>query len=232
MPRTYVVIALTFVSAAFADDNELIDDFDGEFALLWSILREDDSHYSLETHPGELALTTQAGSMYANNENGWANPPKNLFLLRDAIGNDTDFEATLHVSSYEPNKHYQQVALLLYQSDEHYLKWSMEQREDGDPSTSLAVVLESKNLPEQGEPRPMAVDGPFWLRLARVDDEYRFSYSNDGDEFVQFHARTWQLDPQAKRPRIGFVAKNGNPLKEEATFVVESFRLVTTEANP
>lgn len=201
------------------------DEFDGDFDLKWNILRKDHTHYSLTSHEGELAVTTQAGSMFANNENEWTPAPKNVFLLHKAILAGQDFDATLQVNWFDPNKHFQQISMLVYQSDEHYLKWEMSRREQGNPLTNLAIVVESNNIPQQGDPRPTTVDGPFWLRVGRRGDEYQMSYSNDGDEFEVIYKRKWTLDPKAKRPRVGFVAKNGNPLKDETTVVLESFEL-------
>lgn len=224
-PAAIATMLAVAASSLFADDAEvLLEEFDGDLTLKWNVVREDKSHYSLTSHPGEIALTTQAGSMYANNEgSGFAPAPKNIFLMHDAIPPNQDFDATLHVSRFDPNMHFQQIAMLMYQSDQHYLKWEASCREAGDPRTVLTTVTESNNVPVQNSPHPIQIDGPLWLRLSRRGKEYRASYSDDGDSFTTYFKIKWELDPKAKRPRIGYVAKNGNDLKDETTVVVESF---------
>lgn len=211
--------------AAFAATSTLTDHFDESFDLDWKIVREDSNAYSLDSHSGELALTTLPGSMYARNELAYRVRPQNIFLLKEPIGPNQNFQATLHVSLYEPEVQYQQISLLMYQSDENYAKWEISLRETGTQKTRLATSIERDNNVAHNSSTVYAVDGPFWLRLTRRDGTYAMSISDDGDEFSVKKNCPANPDPKLPAPQIGFVAKNGNVETDRNIIVIESFEL-------
>lgn len=234
LPRlalTFLVAASTLAATAndFSASTVLTDHFDESFDLDWKIIREDADAYSLDSHSGELALTTLPGSMYARNELAYQVRPQNIFLLEEPIGLNQNFQATLHVSLYEPEVQYQQIALLMYQSDEYYAKWEISLRKTGSASTRLGTSIERDNKVAHISSTAYSVDGPFWLRLTRVDGQYEMSISDDGDEFVVKKTCPANPDPNQPVPQIGFVAKNGNVETDRNIIVVESFELRLSE---
>lgn len=210
---------------AFDVATTLVDEFDDHFELDWEVLREDETAWSLESHPGELALTTLAGSMYARNELAYQIRPQNILLLKESIGPDQDFEATLFVNLYEPEVQYQQIALLMYQDDENYAKWEISLRDTGTDHTRLASGIERDNQVKQIKSLAYAVDGPLWLRMTRVDGKYYLSVSDDGDQFVVKNVCAPNPSDTLPAPRVGFVAKNGNAETARNVILLESFEL-------
>lgn len=220
-------LALAVVTAAVvqADDKSpqvVVDEFDGKFDLKWEILNEEEDGYSLETNPGELTLLTLQGSMWRNNENRLA--PRNIFLLPEKFQPDDNFEATLHVTSFQPTALYHQVGVLVYQGTDDFIKHSYEWRSEKDPQTCLVLTTETDGEPG-GAASGEVLDGPVWIRIRRVDGLYMLDYSNDGDSFIAVHEHEWTPSKPTEPVRVGFLCKkgpNGSPPDIPAT--VESFR--------
>ena len=107
------------------------DGFDGQLGLNWRPVRHDPSHVSLSKNPGRLTVTTQRGSIHgptpAGVKDSAADPrTKNLFLIDNLLARDSDFVATTCVVGFRPARQYQQAGLVLYDDDDHYLKWTYE----------------------------------------------------------------------------------------------------------
>lgn len=202
------------------DLESYVDQFDGGFDLKWDIVREERDAYSLETAPGELVLQTLYGSIVKT----YGNNAKNMFLVEDPIGVEDPFEMTILVTQFDPTQAYQQIALLAYQDDAHFLKFSYEHHGSAD-GTGLhrchEVDTESKF-----HGVPIEFDGPFWLRMTRNIASYQLAYSDDGDEFKTVDTVAWKADAAAGSMKVGFVAKNGTSRADSTSVSVEYFQLL------
>lgn len=209
-----------------ADRNAtvLTEDFNEKFTLDWDIVRPDDTHYSLETVPGALALTTQFGSIHGQTSDGEF--ARNIMLVNRPIEPRQNFEATLEVSQFQPDLYYQQVALLVYQGDDDYAKWSMERSWDKQGVDNLVLVLERNQVPQHSFVNRKTIDGPFWLRIKRERTKYSVFYSDDGDAFEKLGETVWVPGKDKQPVRVGFLAKNGgNRNAKDIEVLLESFKL-------
>jgi RNA polymerase sigma factor (sigma-70 family) len=110
------------------------DGFDGRFGLNWKPIRPDPTHYSLAKNPGRLTITTQRGSIHGPNLPAGKKPgeglTKNIFVIDNPLARNADFIVTTLVVHFKPAKPYQQAGLILYNDDDHYLKWTYEFNDD------------------------------------------------------------------------------------------------------
>lgn len=83
---------------------------------LWSWVREDPTHWSLDDRPGFLRLTTQPGTLVGTG----ANDERNLLLMPAPPG---DFYITAQLS-FTPTDNYHQAGLIVYQDDDNYVRLS------------------------------------------------------------------------------------------------------------
>lgn len=216
-------LLLMFSVTAHADET-LMDSFEEEFAFEWDIVRPTPEAYSLDANPGELTLTTQYGSIHGRTSEG--DFARNLMLVDREIPAGQNFEATLAVSQFEPELHYQQVATLVYQGDDDYLKWSMERSWQSSGVDNLVLVRETSAEPQHDFVTQKTLDGPFWLRVARTGSNYTVAFSNDGEQFETIGTEGW-TPSQADAPvKVGFLAKNGgNSQASDIDVLIESFTL-------
>lgn len=188
----------------------LVDSFDGKFALDWKVTRPDKDHVSLKKVPGSLVITTQRGSIHgktADDSLSEGTLPKNIHLIDIPFDKDADWVATTCVSNFLPDTMYQQAALIVYEDDDNYLKWSWEfdfQRREGQ---TLVLVAETDGVPVHERPKE-AESGlkKVWLRLTKKGDRYEYAWSKDGDKWVVGGERGWG---DGKPRRVGLLAKNG-----------------------
>lgn len=225
--------------AVIADDKQtanaslastVIEQFDEKPNLKWDIVRPEAGYLSYESHPGELTVTTQAGTIYSHLERDLFPALRNLFLLDRPIASGTDFVATLHVTQFVPFYEDQEVAVVLHQSDNSYFKLTAKCGEDN-VTTSLRAVAEFNGGCTPWFDQKQALTGPFWLRLSRERGDYAIFFSDDGDEFRKLRGVGFKpVDPD-KPLRVGFYATNGSegvpPTSKPLEVTIESFQLTT-----
>lgn len=228
--RRLAFYLLMCCTAANADEPQrLVDAFEGQANLNWETVRDVPDAYSFDANPGELTIKTLPGTIYSNLERDHFEILRDLFLLNEPISNNADFIATLQVTHFEPIFEDQEVALILYQSDNSYFKLAAKCGDD-DKTTSLRAVAEFNAGCTPWFEKEQSFDGPFWLRLTRRGGKYAIHFSDDGDLFRRLRGVGFKpVDPN-KPLRVGFYATNGSesvpPAKESIVVTIESFSLV------
>lgn len=223
---TLILAAITTAACAFAGEDTVVlhDDFDSKFDLPWTQIRPDTDAFSFDANPGVLTVTTQYGSIHGTTSPG--DFAKNIFLLDKVLEADQNFEATLHVAEFAPETYYHQIAVLVYQGDDDYAKWSLERSWQEESTDNTVLVRETDAQTEHSAVAKKTIDGPFWLRVERSGTNYTCSYSNDGDDFEIIGTESWQPSSSEKPVRVGFLAKNGgNRNASDVDVLLESFRL-------
>lgn len=202
------------------------DGFDGKLGLNWKPVRHDPTHVSLTKDPGALTITTQRGSIHGDEKNDAAGDglqAKNLFLIENPLAANTDFTITLAVKKFEPQTYYHQVALLCYDDDDNYLKWSYEHSWRAPDTQNFVLVRESDQQPEHD----LVLNKPglnrFWMRVAKRGDTYQCAWSTDGKNFEVVGEKTFG---NGAPKYLGFLAKNGgNPQAAEIEVFIDSFKV-------
>ncbi|WP_139992564.1 sugar-binding domain-containing protein [Paenibacillus paridis] len=111
-----------------------VDPFDGEsLNAAWSILKADNSKWSLTRKPGFLSLETSAGETFQG-----SNTLPNIFLKNAPEG---DFVITTKVEA-PVRKNYQQAGLFLWQNEDNYVKFGHVWDTDGATGKSLETAYE------------------------------------------------------------------------------------------
>ncbi len=205
-----------------------VDEFDGKLGLNWKPVRHDPSHVSLTKNPGSLTITTQRGSIHGDEKNDPAGDglqAKNLFLIENPLAADVDFTITLAVRKFKPETHYHQVALLCYDDDDNYLKWSYEHSWRQRDTQNFVLVRESDQQPQHD----LVLDKPglnrFWMRVAKRGDTFRCALSTDGKKFEVVGEKPFG---NGAVKYLGFLAKNGgNPRAAEIDVSIDSFEVRT-----
>ena len=180
------------------------EDFtDGEMdESVWTILNPDPENYSLEEGKG-LRLPTLSGDIYGNGTS-W----KNVFVQQAA--GDWDIVAKIYYPT-APSATYQQMALLVWQDADNYIKLDTEYSwmggimaqfgyESGGSFTGASSASLSNISP--GSP-----DFTIYYRIKKTGNTYEGYYSFDGVEFTKLG--TIQLE--LANTQIGlFATKNSN----------------------
>jgi regulation of enolase protein 1 (concanavalin A-like superfamily) len=179
--------------------------FDGKLALNWQPLRHDPTHVSLTKHPGKLTITTQRGTIHADEKARGEPVAKNLFLLPNPLAKDTGFVLTTCISGFLPTEKYQQAGLICYDDDDNYIKWDYEYSYVNDGSPAFFLVRETNAATQHDF---VAAEGDLrrvWLRLTRRGKGYEYATSRDGKRFTVHGQREWEGLPRM----LGLLAKNG-----------------------
>ncbi len=209
-------------------DGELlaVDRFNGRLGLNWKPVRHDPTHVSLTKNSGLLTITTQRGSIHGDEKNDRAGDgiqAKNLFLIQNPLAANTDFEITLAVWKFRPETHYHQVALLCYNDDDNYLKWSYEHSWREPDTQNFVLVRETDQRPEHDLVLNKSGLNRFWIRVTKEGATYQCAFSTDGKDFEIVGEKTWG-DGSPKN--LGFLAKNGgNPEAAEIDVCIRSFKV-------
>ncbi|MCI0700908.1 MAG: DUF1349 domain-containing protein [Planctomycetia bacterium] len=200
------------------------DTFDGKFHLRWKPVRPDAKYVSLTKNKGKLTITTQRGSIHADEVTRNDPPAKNIYLIDNPLPDDADFEVITCISGFLPKQEYQQAALILYNDDDNYLKWSYEFSYVKGGSVALGLIRETKAKTEHDHVAPPEkADVKLWLRLTKRKNSYEYASSTDGKAFDVHGERDWG----EKAPlQIGILAKNGGlPDVPEVDVCFERFEL-------
>ncbi|HZY90491.1 MAG TPA: DUF1349 domain-containing protein [Gemmataceae bacterium] len=182
--------------------------FDGKLGLNWRPVRPDPTHVSLTKHPGKLTITTQRGTIHGDEKAAGEPSAKNLFLLDNPLAKEAAFVMTTSVSSFTPAVAYQQAALLCYDDDDNYLKWSYEFNWDKGEGQRFICVRETGAKPDHFPTEGVSDLKRVWLRLTKRGTTYEYASSTDGKSFTT-HGRTEWGDGAPKK--LGILAKNGGP---------------------
>jgi regulation of enolase protein 1 (concanavalin A-like superfamily) len=201
----------------------LRDDFTEKYGLNWKILHRDESHFSLTENLGRLTITTQPGSFYGDAVNAGGPVAKNIFLINNPLVATGDFSITLAVSKFEPTTFFQQVALLCYDDDDNYVRWSFQYSGTKVDTTNFQMVRETETIPKHDLKVELPTPGRLWLRITKRGVAYECAYSTDGMNFMVAGSRKWGEHPPKY---VGFMANNGpNDLAEEIPVCIDSFEL-------
>jgi regulation of enolase protein 1 (concanavalin A-like superfamily) len=178
----------------------------------------------LTKNKGKLTITTQRGTIHADEVKRMEAPARNIYLIDNPLPEDADFEVTTCISGFAPKQKYQQAALILYNDDDNYLKWSYVFSYVNGGSVALGLVRETKaQAVHDHVAPPEKADVRLWLRLTKRKTSYEYASSTDGKKFEVHGARDWG----EKAPlRIGILAKNGGlPDVPEVDVCFERFEL-------
>ncbi|MBN2588636.1 MAG: DUF1349 domain-containing protein [Sedimentisphaerales bacterium] len=159
----------------------LFDDFNDAFDLAWIILNEDESHWSFDTEPNSLTITTQQGTFENSN-----NSHKNVFLTHFPVSQALDFQVTTCISNFQPQELFNQAGLLLWFDQDNYLKFDYEYGYGPTASSKkiiFAAGLEASGITQHAwfyaDPFPQTV----WLRIIKRGDTCKLYNSIDGIDF-------------------------------------------------
>src|SRR5262249_37252869 len=103
-----------------------VEPFNGQLRLNWKPVRPDAKYVSLTKNKGKLTITTQQGTIHADEAKRKEPKAKNLYLIDNPLADDQDFEVTVCISGFTPKQSYQQAALICYDDDDNYIKWCYE----------------------------------------------------------------------------------------------------------
>ena len=131
-----------------------VETFDGKLHLRWKPVRPDPKYASLTKNKGKLTITTQRGSIHADEASRDEPPARNIYLIDNPLPDDADFEVTACLSGFAPKQEYQQAALILYNDDDNYLKWSYEFSYVKGGSVALGLIRETKAKTEHDHVAP------------------------------------------------------------------------------
>ncbi len=192
-------------------DLQIIDEFDGKLTLDWQTLRPDPSHYSLTKHPGELAITTQYGSMHLRRDRPLT---KNLFLLDNPLMQQRGFVAAACLESFAPTTVWQQAGLIVFDDEDNYLKFVLEFNNRTEHAAGVGPIWNLlREVDGQSTITKALIEGEvkrrLWLRLTVRGNHYEYATSDDGETFTVHGELPWG-DGSPKR--IGLMATNGGSL--------------------
>jgi regulation of enolase protein 1 (concanavalin A-like superfamily) len=202
--------AETFTRGAPAKTKEssflAFDAFDGKFLLNWQPIRSDPTHVSLTKFPGQLTITTQIGTIHADETVRGEPSAKNIFVINNPLDENADFVVTTSLSSFTPEVAYQQAGLICYNDDDNYVKWSYEYNWEKRQGQRFILVRETGAQPTHDPAEEVSDLKRVWLRLTRRGDQYEYAASTDGKKFTVYGEKPWGNGAPKK---IGILAKNG-----------------------
>jgi regulation of enolase protein 1 (concanavalin A-like superfamily) len=185
----------------------MTETFRGKLHLRWKPVRPDPKAVSLTKNKGKLTITTQRGSIHADEVSRKDPPARNIYLVENPLSEDADFEVTTCIAGFAPKQQYQQAGLILYNDDDNYLKWAYLFSYVKGGSVALGLVRETKAKTEHDHvDAPAKADVKLWLRLTKRKNKYEYASSTDGRKFDAHGEREWGDKGPA---RIGILAKNG-----------------------
>jgi regulation of enolase protein 1 (concanavalin A-like superfamily) len=185
-----------------------VEPFKGKFRLNWKPVRPDAKYVSLTKNKGKLTITTQRGTIHADEQARKEPQAKNIYLIDNPLADDAGFVLTTCISGFTPRQSYQQAALICYDDDDNYVKFSYEFNWEKNAGQSFCLVRETKAVSQQNRHDALAGIKKLWLRLTRRKDRYEYATSTDGRRFEVHGEQAWGTKAPAK---VGILAKNGGP---------------------
>jgi regulation of enolase protein 1 (concanavalin A-like superfamily) len=215
----------------------LLDDFAGSLNSCWEIVNSDPSHWSLSSVPGALTITTQDGTFVRARRDY-----RNIFLTRCPAAPGQDFQVTTCLLSFAPSAMWSQAGLLLWNSDDHYLKFNYEFCNDP-LGSGFALCIHTLALEVDGSPMYtwyLAPQDPekLWLRIVKRGAFCHLLTSTDGQSFSSptvlatdgGYPDAWPRWGDAAVNYVGLYAENGSALDGPA--VGASFDFFEVRALP
>ena len=188
---------------------QAFESFKGKLMLNWQPVRPDPTHLSLTKHPGVLTITTQRGTIHGD-ANAHGEPfAKNIFVFPNPLAKDADFVMTTCVIDFTPTQAYQQAALICYDDDDNYLKWSYEYNWQTGRDQYFCLVRETEAKPDHFPCPGVSGLQKVWLRLTKRGKKYEYATSTDGRTYTVRGEEEWG-DGAPKM--LGILAKNGGPM--------------------
>jgi regulation of enolase protein 1 (concanavalin A-like superfamily) len=202
-----------------------LEPFNEKFRLNWKPVRPDQKHVSLTRNKGKLTITTQQGTIHADEQNRNEPKAKNIYLINNPLAGDADFEILTCISGFTPKQLYQQAGLLCYDDDDNYIKLTYEFDVNKGKGTDLALVRETNAVSKHDRAPSPADAKKLWLRLTRRKGEYEYASSGDGKTWTVHGEVSWG-DKEKAPARMGIIAKNGGqPNVPEVDVCFERFQL-------
>lgn len=171
--RLYVVLCICLLFIPLFGMNktshgsELFkDEFDGQtLDASWLIIRENQSDWSLSSHPGYLRIVTKTENLWHINVNN-----KIKFLRNAPHGN---FEIVTRVT-YNPSQKFQQAGLVIYGDEDNYVMITrqMDDAADVEMSREISKVPGSKTVPTNLT--------TLYLKLTKSEGNVAGAFSSDG----------------------------------------------------
>ncbi len=193
-------------SAQAETKSVLREDFDSELSLNWYVLRENRENISLTTHPGELTIITERGSIFEdqeNDKNADGGRAKNIHVIANPLAADGDFQITTKLVDFKPYMKYHQAGLIVYQDDDNYVKFTLLYRPN--LNKVLSFMWEKDATPALYHVTAEQEPEDVWLRITRRGNTYAASMSYDGESFQNHASFQWEGEPKL----LGLIAKNG-----------------------
>jgi len=200
------VVFEALTTAARPSGKSCRDDFEGRLKLNWQLLRPDPTHFSLAKNPGSLTISTQNGTIHLKRDLPKA---KNILLLDNPYPEGPAFVVTTCLDGFRPREPFQQAGLIIYNDDDNYLKWVLEQTTSGGVPSRVAwnLLREDNGSPQRAK---LAIEHDMtekiWIRLTQRQNQYEYATSTDGKDWAVHGELPWG-DGCPKR--IGLLAKNG-----------------------
>jgi len=211
------------IDKSAAKAHRRYDSFSDKTLLKWKPVREDRDHWSLESHSGELTITTQRGTIHGDEKNddfSGSRQAKNLFVIDSPNMGKGDFVLSTCLIDFQPTTHWQQAGLLLYNDDDNYVKFIFEYNGSAKVTTVLTEVEQKSNILPNAAPKDTS---RVFLRIVRKEGEYKAQVSNDGMEYQTVQEFEWDVEGPSK---VGLIAKNGgNPEAGEIEARFDFFEL-------
>lgn len=215
----------------------VFDDFTGSLGFGWDILNSDPSHWSLSKVPGALTITTQDGTFVRARRDY-----RNVFLTPCPAAPGQDFQVTTCLLSFAPFAIWNQAGLLLWNSDDHYLKFNYEFCNDP-LGSQYALRIHTLALEQDGSPAYtwyLAEQNPekLWLRIVKRGAFCELFTSTDGQSFAPPTVLASDGGPADNRVYwgdapvscVGLYAENGSAM--DAPAVDASFDFFEVQALP
>jgi regulation of enolase protein 1 (concanavalin A-like superfamily) len=187
------------------EDIRIFDDFDDQLQLDWQLLRPDPTHISLSKHPGSLTISTQKGTIHLKGKP----KAKNILLLDNPYPEGPGFVVTTCLDGFYPREPYQQAGLIVYNDDDNYLKWVIEQTTSGGIPNRVAWNLLRENNGSSSMAKPGVTHNmtkKVWLRLTLRKNQYEYASSTDGEKWTAYGELPWG---DGRPKQIGLIAKDG-----------------------
>ncbi|MBW3598441.1 MAG: DUF1349 domain-containing protein, partial [Planctomycetes bacterium] len=194
------------------------DGFHGKAKLAWRVLQPVENHLSYDKIAGALTIAAQRGNVTGR-------PPlfENVFLVDNPAMVNGDFRATVAVAGFTPQAPYQQAALLCWNDEDNYLKFSYESDPDGVPRLTIHPEVRGA-VPTRADIPNIAHTGRLWLRLTKCGNQYSYAASTDGRQFVSYGDMAWG---DGRPPMIGLAAFTGEGPPIDVSF--DSFEVAVPD---
>jgi cytochrome c len=172
-------------------NNSWSDDFSSStLDTAWSWVNEDPTHWSLNTNPGFLRITTQNGGMLSGDYH-------NLLIMEPTT---SDYQITTK-ATITPTENFQGASIIVFGDDDNYVRVSrrfgglgdeinLRQYTDGLMTVNFSIAETATTVN---------------LRIIKEGEIYTGYYSTDGSSYTYIGQTTSVMT----NPKVGLVSENG-----------------------